>query len=447
MLSPTLLHNYQHRAIEHITTLDSCALFIECGLGKTIITLTALAEMFQDHKLNKVLIVAPKRVTLTVWKQEAAKWNHTKDLKFSIVVGNAKHRVAALNEKADIFVINYESLTWLVENYQMEFDRVVFDEFSLMKSHSTKRFKALKSVRHKIKGVIGLTGTPASNGLLNLWSQLWLLDKGKRLGKTYTSYRDRYFVGDYMGYNWDLRRGADEEIHKKISDICLSMSAKDYLDMPKTIKNVIKLPLSKTNRKQYERLEKDFILKLDDETIVADNAAALTNSLLQYCNGFLYSDLGFKDCHDVKLNALQDIVEESQADPILVVYNFKVDLLKLKAKFPQAVQMDDNPRTVKRWNRGEIPMLLIQPKSAGHGLNLQYGGNIIVWYGLNWSLEANIQTNARLARQGQEKPVIIHYLAVENSVDEIVLEALERKDVCQKALLSALKVSIESKKV
>lgn len=444
MLSESVLHDYQKKAISHVMENPSCALFLDCGLGKTVITLTALAKLSDCFEISKILVVAPLRVVKSVWAQEAKQWEQCKHLSFSHIVGTEQQRVNALNKNADVYLINYENLSWLIKNHDFDFDTVVFDELSMMKSSKAKRFKDFKKVLPKTERVIGLTGTPASNGLLDLYSQVFLLDKGQRLGRTYSGYRDRFFISDYMGFNWSLREGAEDKIYQKLEDICLSLSAQDYLQLPDRIDNVVALTLPEKSRKQYQELEKEFLLELEQDTVEALNAASLTNKLLQFCNGALYTDEkgNWKGVHDVKLDALNEIIQESAGQSVLVAYNYKSDLARIKERFPHAEVIGDATDTIDRWNSGKIQILLAHPASAGHGLNLQKGGNIIVWFGLNWSLEKQIQFNARLHRQGQTKPVIIHHLAVNESVDVTVLEALHGKNLTQKALLDALKKDI-----
>ena len=443
MLTESNLHDYQSKAVQHILENDFCALFLDCGLGKTVITLTALAKLSDRFDIAKVLVVAPLRVVKSVWSQEAGQWGQCKHLTFSHITGTPAQRTQALQKKADIYLINYENISWLIKNQTFDFDTVVFDELSMMKSTKAKRFKDFKKVLPDVDRVIGLTGTPASNGLLDLYSQIFLLDKGQRLGRTYSGYRNRYFVSDYLGYNWSLRDGAEDQIYQKLEDICLSLSADDYLQLPDRIDNVIHLDFPEKTKKQYRELEKEFLLELEQDTVEVTSAAALTNKLLQFCNGAVYTtEGGWSNTHEIKLDALDDIIQEAVGQPVFVAYNYKSDLARIKERFPHAEHIGDSPDTIERWNSGQIPILLAHPASAGHGLNLQKGGNILVWFGLNWSLEKQIQFNARLHRQGQTKPVIIHHLAVTDSVDMTVLEALNGKHTTQKALLDALKKDI-----
>ncbi len=355
----------------------------------------------------------------------------------------------AINKDADIYVINRENVEWIVSNYfkTWKWDTCIIDELSSFKSSKSKRFRALKKVRPYFKRIIGLTGTPAPNSLIDLWPQLYLLDGGERLGKTITGYRERYFVpGDrnqFVVFNYNLREGSEEAIHQKISDICISMMAKDYLDLPERIDNKIMIDLPKNAKDEYKELEKELIINLDNEDITASNAAVLTGKLLQMCNGAIYTeDKEVVEVHDEKLNALMDIIEAANGKPVLIFYSFKHDLIRImemlkknKLKGQELGRQED----IKKWNNGDIPILLLHPASAGHGLNLQYGGNIVVWFGLTWSLELYQQANARLHRQGQKETVIIHHIIAKGTVDEDVMAALNNKEINQNTLLNAVK--------
>ncbi len=440
-------HGYQSRAIDFLIATQSGALFLDPGLGKTSITLSALDRLFNSFDIARVLVVAPLRVVKSVWKQEGSKWDHLREISFSMIVGNADQRMVALSQKADVYLINYENLPWLLDNGCFDFDVVVFDEATKMKSPKSKRFKKFRRVLPDVDRVWLLTGSPASNGLLDIWGLAFLLDRGERLGKTFSGFRDRYFMSDYHGYNWTLREGADEKIYDKLSDLCLTLSAKDYLDLPERVDNVIKVELSPWNRRTYEALERDFLAEIEEETIEVLHAAALTNKLLQFANGAVYTDDqgAWSEVHDAKLEALSEIVDGASGAPILVAYNYKTDLERLLKRFPKAQTLGKDTKQIEAWNRGEIPILLAHPASAGHGLNLQAGGNVIVWFGLNWSLELYQQFNARLHRQGQDRPVIVHHLVTSDTVDETVMAALDRKDTTQRALLNALKSDIEGR--
>lgn len=447
MLNRDKLHEYQNTMVQWIKEKPSCALFAEMGLGKSVSTLTAIADLLDTFEVGRVLVIAPLRVALHTWPNEIKNWEHTKHLSYATVCGNYGTRIHALEGNEDIHIINRENVKWLVDNLRdikWPYDMVVIDEASSFKSSKSQRFKALKKVLPKVDRMVELTGTPASNGLLDVWAQVFLLDKGERLGKTFSGFRDRYFIGDYMGYSFEPRPGTEEKIYNKLQDICLTLSAEDYLKMPQRVDNVIPLTIPPKASNQYRELEKEFLLELEQETVEVTSAAALTNKLLQFSNGALYTDDKgtFKAVHDTKLDALEEIIQEAAGQPILVAYNYKSDLARIRQRFPKAEHIGNAADTIDRWNAGKVPMLLAHPASAGHGLNLQKGGNIIIWFGLNWSLELYQQFNARLHRQGQTKPVFIHHLAVTDSVDMTVLEALQGKHITQKALLDALKKDI-----
>ncbi len=448
-------HDYQKYASDKIIELPACGLLLEMGLGKTISTLTAIDELMYDRfEVSKVLVIAPKRVAEDTWTAEAGKWDHVRHLTFSKILGSAKQREAALKEKADIYLINRENVVWLVERLkrQWPFDMVVIDELSSFKSNSAKRFKALRSVRPLVKRFVGLTGTPAPNGLLDLWPQIYLLDGGVRLGKTFTGYKDRYFLpgkrNGYVVYSWTLKEGAEQTIHRKIADICISMKAKDYLQLPEKVVNDIYIHLSPDEMDRYWELEKQRLLELEGQEITALTAAAAYGKLLQLANGAAYDNGGnVVPFHDRKLDALEDIVEAACGHPVLVFYNYRHDFERLKERFrmyePRTIQ---GSQDIQDWNAGKIQLLLAQPASMGHGLNIQAGGHIIVWFGLNPSLELYQQANARLHRQGQTEVVIIHRLITTGSVDEDVIAKLEAKDQTQESLTDALKARIKAVK-
>lgn len=443
-------HNYQVYAINKILELPKVGLMMEMGLGKTVCALTAIDQlMFDFFEISKVLVIAPKRVAEDTWSRETEKWDHLRHLKISKVLGSQKQRLDALKVKADIYIINRENVKWLVDLYgpKWPFDMVVIDELSSFKSNKSQRFKALKKVTPLMQRVIGLTGTPTPNGYLDLWPQIYLLDRGERLGKTFTGYRERYFTpgrrNAYTVFTWDLKPGADKVIQRKISDICISMRTEDYLELPERINNNIYIQMDNKAKVLYEQLEKELILQVEDEQITALTAAALTQKLLQLANGAIYNtDGNVTHIHDGKLEALEEILEFNQ-EPVLVFYNFKHDYQRLVDRFK-----DLKPRTLETskdiadWNDGKIRLLLAHPASAGHGLNIQAGGHIIVWFGLTWSLELYQQANARLHRQGQTKNVIIHHLITTGTIDEEVIKALERKEQGQEALMEAIKARI-----
>ncbi len=449
MLERDQLHAYQIRSAEFIKDNPSCALWVDMGLGKTVSTLTALVDLFDRFEIGKVLIIAPLRVAQYTWGDEIKNWEHTRQLTHCVLAGKpAKQRLqAVLYDNSDIHLINRENVKWLVDETRKnwQYDTVIIDESSSFKSPSAQRFKALKKVLPSIDRIVELTGTPASNGLLDIYSQVFLLDCGERLGKTMTAYKSRYFDSDYMGYNFTIREGAEQQIYDKLGDIVLRLDAEDYLKMPARIDNKIEVHLPIKARQQYAELEKEFILELESDTVTALSAASLTGKLLQCANGALYvnDEGGYQTLHDAKLDALDEIVAET-SEPILVAYNFKSDLARLKKRYPKAVAIDER-NAMKRWNEGKIDMLLAHPASAGHGLNLQKGGSTIVWFGLNWSLELYQQFNGRLHRQGQTKPVVVHHIVAKDTVDETVLTALTEKNITQKALLNALKDDIETR--
>jgi len=444
MLNKSNLHNYQERSVNHILTVPKAALFLDMGLGKTVTTLTAIDDlMYDSFDVSKVLIIAPLRVCNTVWEAEAMKWEHTKDLKFVNLSGGRANMIKGLQRSGDVYLINRENVKALVEYIKPQkwwFDMVVVDESSSFKSPSSQRFKALKKVLPLVNRVVLLTGTPASNGYMDLWSQFYLLDGGYRLGRNITFFRNRYFDKDFMGYNYELRNGAVKEIQDEIQDLVLSMSAEDYLELPDFIPSVLGNKLEGKLLKQYKEFEKHMMLELTKgDNITAVSAAALTNKLLQFCSGNMYDEhRKVHHFHNLKIDTLKEIIEENPNDNILVAYNYKHELEALQRAFPKAVTLDKKGEAVARWNDGEIPLLLAHPASAGHGLNLQDGGSLIVWYGFTWSLELYQQFNARLYRQGQTNHVRAMHIAV-GEIEETLMKALALKDITQAQLLSSLK--------
>ena len=444
-------HEYQRYATEKIIDLPACGLFLEMGLGKTVSTLTAINELIYDRfEVGMVLVIAPKRVADDTWTSEAEKWDHLQHLTFSKILGTAAQREAALQARADIYLINRENVVWLADKLrrQWPFDMVVVDELSSFKSNQAKRFKALRAIRPLVKRFVGLTGTPAPNGLMVLWPVVYLLDCGERLGKTITGYRDRYFYpgkrNGYTVFTWEPKEGAEEAIHQKISDICISMKAEDYLRLPEQVVNDIRIRLAPEEIQKYRELEKEKLMELDGQEITALSAAAVWGKLLQLANGAVYDDDGGATMlHDKKLDALEEIVEAACGHPVLVFYNFRHDYDRLMARFerlsPRTIQTSGD---IRDWNAGRIRLLLAQPASMGHGLNIQAGGHIIVWFGLNPSLELYQQANARLHRQGQKQAVIIHRLITKGTVDEDVIKKLETKDQRQDSLMEAVKARI-----
>lgn len=442
-------HEYQKTAYDFILEHEKAGLMLDMGLGKTVITLTAINElMFNRFETARVLVIAPKRVAEDTWSRESDKWDHTKHFRISKILGDAATRKAALEAEADIYVVNRENVKWLVDAGRWKFDMVVIDELSSFKSNASQRFKALRKVMPLVIRVVGLTGTPTPNGLIDLWPQIYLLDRGERLGKTITGYRDRYFYpgsrNGYTVYTWNPKPEAEKAIQKKISDICISMTAEDYLSLPERIDNIVDVRLSEEEKKKYDRFEREQLMQIDEHEVVALSAAAVSNKLLQMANGAVYDlDKSVINMHNRKLEALEDILEFNDG-PVLVFYNFKHDYDRIVEYFSKYEPRKlDTSQDIADWNSGRIRLLLAHPASVGHGLNIQAGGNVIVWFGLTWSLELYQQANARLYRQGQTKNVIIHHLVTKGTVDEDVMKALSRKNAGQAALLEAIKARKE----
>ena len=441
-------HDYQTYAKDFVLGHPYCGLILDMGLGKSVITLTALWDLILDSfDLSRVLVVAPKRVAEDTWPREIEKWEHLKGLTYSLVLGSKKQRRAALQQRAFLYIINRENIAWLVENTRWRFDALVIDELSSFKSSKAQRFRALKKVRPLCHRVIGLTGTPAPNTLIDLWPQIYLLDMGKRLGRFVTHFRERFFLPDkrssYAIFSYKLRDGAEQQIYDLISDICISMRAIDHLQMPALIANCVIVRLSKSEHVLYNTLKRDMFLALNNNEIDAVNAAALSGKLCQLANGAIYAaDSHAVRFHDRKLDALEDLIEGANGKPVLVAYWFKHDLDRIRERF--TVREIRESRDIADWNAGRIPIAVIHPASAGHGLNLQSGGNTLIWFGLTWSLELYQQTNARLWRQGQKADtVVIHHIVAEGTIDEQVLDALERKETTQTALMNAVKAQLE----
>lgn len=446
---------HQELALEFLRTHSHCCLFLDMGLGKTVCALTAAEELLDDFKIEKMLVIAPKRVAEDTWTRECEKWDHLRRLRVVKVLGSCEHRRAALAKDADVYVINRENVQWLVEyvNGVWPFDLVVIDELSSFKNPQSKRFKMLRRVIKQSSFVWGLTGTPAANGYMDLWSQIFLIDNGDRLGKFIGSYRQQFFyAGAHRGhvvFEYKLRPGAKERIDKRLADICLSMSKEDWLQLPDILFNEVRVKMTSSERKIYDKFQRDRVLPLlgdklssiDDmsSAVLGETAAVLSGKLLQMANGAVYDDNGnVFHVHDEKLDALNEIVESSQGTPLLVFYSYKHDVDRIKERFPYATELKTS-NDIEMWNKGEIPMLLCHPASAGYGLNLQEGSHIMVWFGLPWSLENYQQSIARLHRQGQEHSVICHHIICENTIDDRVLAALHSKNATQKSLLDALK--------
>ncbi len=446
-------HDYQVYASEYIKEHDAAAVFLECGLGKTSITLTAIRDlMFDSFKIHKVLIIGPIRVVTMSWPDEIKKWDHTSDLRYSVAVGTESERMAALEAQADLYLINRENVQWLVEKSGLPFDydMVVVDELSSFKNWQAKRFKALMKVRPKVKRIVGLTGTPSSNGLMDLFAEYKLLDMGRRLGRFIGQYRNRYFVPDktngHVVYSYKLLPGAEEAIYDRISDITISMKSADRLKMPELVNSRYMVRLDEPELVKYERMKRDLLLQLPEGEVTAANAAALSGKLSQMANGAVYSDDGaYETIHDRKLDALEDIIEAANGKTVLTAYWYQHDLERIQERLSElkigCVRLDKE-QNIQRWNEGEVPVGLLHPASAGHGLNLQSGGNILVWFGLTWSLELYQQTVARLWRQGQKETVSVIHILAAKTIDEQIMHALETKDHTQRALIDAVKAEV-----
>lgn len=461
MLTQNDLHNYQQHGVEHIVDNPASALFIDLGMGKTVTTLTAISELIYDRfEVSKVLIIAPKRVAESVWDVEAKKWEHTKHLRFSKILGTPVQRMEALRAKADIYLINRENVVWLFSYLQgaCPFDMLVIDELSSFKAHDSQRFKALKVIRPRFDRVTGLTGTPAPNSLLDLWPQMYLLDQGERLGNSFHGYRQRYFRKEneytphskYKMMKGEADQGEDyyeRKIYDKISDICISMKSEDYLELPERLDQVVEIPMPAAVRAQYEQFERDCVLAMPDEKdLTAVNAAALTGKLLQFANGAVYNDpvtRSYSEIHNLKLEALAEDIEAANGAPVLVFYQFKHDVERIQKQLKHLKpHLLGGPGDIVKWNNGELPFLLAHAASAGHGLNMQAGGHLLSWFGLPWSLELYQQAVARLDRQGQKHTVINRRLVIPGTMDMDVVAALDRKAGGQEALMQAVKARV-----
>lgn len=444
-------HDYQRYTIQFIIDHSESAIFLGMGMGKTISTLTAINDLIRNRfETQKVLVIAPIRVARDTWPAEIHKWDHLAGLTVSPIIGTAKQREAAANRRADIYTIGRENIPWLVKHHgnRWPYDMVIIDELSSFKNPQAKRFKALKKVRPKIHRIVGLTGTPAPNSLLDIWAPFRLIDNGQRLGKYITHYRDQYFTpGRRNGtvvYNWNLRPGADQAIYDNIADITVSMRTTDYLQLPEATRQHITVQLPTKARKHIDTLKRDLVLDLDDDTIDAANAATLSLKLQQLAGGAIYNEAGddYITIHDEKIQALTELVDQAQGNTLLVCYWFKHERDRILDAIPGA-RVLDTAKDFHDWNNGDIPVALIHPASAGHGLNLQAGGHIMVWYTTPWSLELYEQANARLHRQGQTDPVSIIHIDTADSIDQTVHQALTRKDTTQQALITAVKAQLE----
>lgn len=442
-------HEYQAYATEYILNHPIAAVLLDMGLGKSVITLTAIFDLTLDSFLvRKVLVIAPLRVARDTWPAEIEKWDHLKGLKYTVVVGSEVQRKTALMKRAQVYIINRENVEWLISRsgIPFDFDMVVIDELSSFKSHQAKRFKSLMKVRPKVNRIVGLTGTPSSNGLMDLWAQYRLLDMGQRLGRFIGRYREDYFVPDKRNqqviFSYKPKPGAEEAIYRLISDITISMKGADYLKLPELVINEVDVKLSEKEMKIIDVMKRDLITTVKGEEITAANAAALSGKLLQMANGAVYDDQGTVfHIHDRKLDALEDLIEAANGKPVLIAYWFKHDLSRIQKHFE--VEVLSTSDSIKRWNDGEIPIAAIHPASAGHGLNLQAGGSTLIWFGLTWSLELYQQTNARLWRQGQKETVVIHHLIAKGTIDERVMKALKDKNNTQSALIDAVKATLK----
>ena len=443
-------HDYQRYAIDFITEHSEAAVLLDMGLGKTVITLTAIQELCLDSfEVGHVLVIAPLRVARDTWPAEMQKWDHLRGLTCSVAVGTAQERRVALMQPTHIHIINRENVQWLIDESGLpwQYDMVVIDELSSFKSHRTRRFRALLKVRSKIKRIVGLTGTPSSNGLMDLWAEFRLLDMGKRLGRFITHYRDEFFLPDRRNgmqvFSYKPKPGAEAEIYRRIGDITISMKSTDYLKMPECVMNAVPVHLSEAEQRIYRQLQKDLVVSLAGTEIDAQNAAALSGKLTQMADGAVYAEDGqVLNIHDRKLDALEDLIESANGKPVLVAYWFKHDLARIQKRFD--VREIKSSRDIADWNAGHISVAAIHPASAGHGINLQAGGSTLIWFGLTWSLELYQQTNARLWRQGQQSDtVVIHHIITTGTIDEQIMAALERKDRTQSALIDAVKANLE----
>lgn len=442
-------HDYQAYAIDYIETHPVAAVLLDMGLGKTVISLTAIADLlFDSFEAHRILVVAPLRVARDTWPAEIEKWEHLQHLTYSVVVGTPKERRAALMANSDITIINRENLQWLIEDsgFPFTYDMVCIDELSSFKNHKSKRFQALMKVRPKVKRIIGLTGTPSSNGLMDLWAEFKLLDMGQRLGRFITQYRNDYFLPDKRNgqiiYSYKPMPYAEDAIYRKISDMTISMKSTDHLKMPELVSSRYEVKLSEAEAQCYDDLKQELILQLPEGEVTAANAASLTGKLVQLANGAIYSDDGDTvEFHDRKLDALEDIIEAANGKPLLVAYWFKHDLQRIKQRFE--VREIKSSKDITDWNKGNIPVAVIHPASAGHGLNLQAGGSTLIWFGLTWSLELYQQTNARLWRQGQTAgTVVIQHIITKGTIDERILKALSLKELTQNSLIDAVKANL-----
>ena len=455
-------HDYQQFSTNFILSHPIAAVLLQMGLGKSVITLTAIRTLLDRGEISRVLVIAPLRVARDTWPEEIRKWDHLHGLTYSVAVGSEKQRLEALRQDVNLHIINRENVAWLMDSgLPLNYDMVVIDELSSFKSWQSKRFRALMKLRPKVQRIVGLTGTPTGNGLMDLFAEYRVLDLGERLGRFITQYRQMYFIPDKRSavqiFTWKPRPGAEEEIYRKISDITVSMKSVDFLKMPECIMNTTKVRMDERERKQYETLKEELLLRVPRGTapapqgtvpagalIDAKNAAALCGKLCQLANGACYTEDGtVARIHDRKLDALEDLIESANGHPVLIAYWYQHDIQRIRQRFPD-VRILRNSQDLTDWNKGKIPIAAIHPASAGHGLNLQQGGNTLIWFGLTWSLELYLQTNSRLWRQGQKsETVTIHHIVTEGTIDEQILEALGRKDRTQESLIAAVKAQID----
>ena len=442
-------HEYQTYATEFILAHPVAAILLSMGLGKSVITLTALFDLCLDSfEIGRVLIIAPPRVARDTWPSEIRKWEHLQGLAYSVAIDTEAERKAALRQQVSLHIINRENVQWLVEQSGLPFDydMIVVDELSSFKSYQAKRFRSLMKVRAMVKRIVGLTGTPSANGLMDLWAEFRLLDLGKRLGRFVTHYRDEFFLPDKRNgqqiFSYRPKPRAEVEIYRRISDITISMKSTDYLHMPECVMNEVSVELSSTEQAAYTQMKQDLVVQLQDGETDAVNAAALSGKLCQMANGAVYGeDHQAVSFHNRKLDALEDLLEAANGNPVLIAYWFRHDLERIRKRF--AVREIQTSQDISDWNAGKIPVAVIHPASAGHGLNLQSGGSALIWFGLTWSLELYQQTNARLWRQGQRNTVVIHHIITKGTIDEQIMIALQRKDKTQTALIDAVKANLE----
>lgn len=457
LLEETRLHGYQRFCVDFIENHPCCGIFLDMGLGKTSVALTAISHLLYDSfEVSRVLIIAPLRVARDTWTAELAKWSHLKGLRMERVLGSPKERIAALARMAEMYIINRENVEWLVRHFKgrrLPFDMLVIDELSSFKNAHSKRFMALRRVNGLFSRVVGLTGTPAPNGMEDLWPQIFLLDKGQRLGRTMRGYLDMFFTtpNPWAPYQHELKPGAEEEIYKRLGDLCVSMRAADHLRMPERVDNVVEVILSPAEEKLYRKMEREMLLPYAEGDVLAVNAATLAGKLLQLANGAVYDEHHqIRVIHDRKLEALEELLEAANGKPVLVMYHYRHDLRRIQERFgvwgkdkPGGVRELKSSQDITDWNAGKIPIAVTQPASTGHGLNLQQGGSTVIWFGLTWSLELYEQANARLWRQGQRNTVVVHHLVTRGAMDEQAMHALQGKAAGQNALMAAVKARFE----